>query len=370
MEVVILAGGKSKRMRPFELKPLITLLGKTILERIMKQWKGSKIYIIYNDERIKEAALEYGKKYGMEVIPLKQIPKEGTGGALLTAKPYIKGNFFVIAADHVLDYSIYEDLRRTAPNTLMATKVEQPQKYGTIIVEQGKLKEIEEKPEHPKSNLVNISLYHFTPEIFEKLEEIEESPRGEYELTDVLEGMNVLITEKKWMDVAYPWELLDAMEYLLELEPERNNGTVENSIIKGKVIIEEGAEIVNSVIEGPVYIGKNVKIGPYSHIRPKTSLEQGVEIGIGTTVKHSLVMEGTKAKHLSYIGDSVVGRNVNFGAGAVTANLRFDEKPVKPMNKRKFGAIIGDNVKLGVHAMLMPGTIIKKGEWVFPGEKR
>ncbi len=367
MEVVVLAGGFSKRMRPFELKPVLTIAGKTIIDRALESWKGHNIYVVYRDERIKD----YVKTEGVTFVEqLEDMP--GTAGAIYSVKQYIKGNsFFVISSDHVLDPKIYEKMQKSKPNTVCIKRVNNPEKYGVVVLEKNKISEIVEKPSNPKTNLVNIGIYHFNRSIFNEISKIDISPRGEYEITDTLIGKNALIIEDEvWMDLAYPWELLEAARYIIsELEPERNEGELigQNTIL-GKVIIEKSARIINSTIEGPVYIGKNVSIGPYSYIKGPASLEDSVDIGIGTTVKNSILMQGTKAKHLNYIGDSVIGKHVNFGAGSVIANLRFDEAPIQPMNTRKFGAVIGDNVKLGVNSMIMPGSIIQNNTIIYPGQ--
>ncbi|MFW9913185.1 MAG: glucose-1-phosphate thymidylyltransferase, partial [Candidatus Thorarchaeota archaeon] len=110
-------------------------------------------------------------------------------------------------------------------------------------------------------------------------------------------------------------------------------------------------------------------VGPNCYIRPHTSLGKGVKIGNGCEVKNSLVMEGSSIGHLSYVGDSVIGRKVNFGAGTITANLRHDDQPVKvtvkgkrvDSGRRKMGAIVGDGVKTGIGTLLAPGVVIHQG---------
>ncbi|MCS7122443.1 MAG: sugar phosphate nucleotidyltransferase [Candidatus Micrarchaeota archaeon] len=365
-EVVVLAAGLSKRMRPFELKPTIRIAGKTIIDRILESWKGYRIYIIYRDERIKD----YIKTEGIKFIEqIDDMP--GTAGAIYSAKDHVKGeSFFVISADHVLDPEIFRKIQSSEPDTIVVKRVNNPEKYGVVMLNNNRVVDIVEKPTNPKTNLVNIGIYHFSKRIFNQISKIEMSTRGEYEITDVLIDKNAIVVDNEfWMDVAYPWELLEATKYILSREPERNHGELigHNTII-GKVIIEENAQIINSTIEGPVYIGKNVKIGPYSYIRGPASIEEDSEIGVGTTVKNSLVMQGTKAKHLNYIGDSVIGKHVNLGAGSVIANLRFDEKNILPMNTRKFGAVIGDNCKTGVNSMIMPGSIIPSNTIIYPGQ--
>lgn len=106
-------------------------------------------------------------------------------------------------------------------------------------------------------------------------------------------------------------------------------------------------------IQGPVYIGKNCDIGPNCYIRAYTCIYDGVSIGNAVEIKNSIIMENTNINHLSYVGDSIIGANCNFGAGTNIANLKFNDKPVKmnvkgervSTSRRKLGAVFGDNVK-------------------------
>jgi bifunctional UDP-N-acetylglucosamine pyrophosphorylase/glucosamine-1-phosphate N-acetyltransferase len=130
-----------------------------------------------------------------------------------------------------------------------------------------------------------------------------------------------------------------------------------------------------SSLEGPVYIDSKVEVGPNARVRPFSVICNGSKIGFSVEVKESVLFENVKASHLAYIGDSVVCENVNLGAGTITANLRFDEKPVKMIVKDrledtgrvKLGAIIGGHVKTGVNVSIMPGVKIGSYSWILPG---
>ncbi|MHA1583503.1 MAG: bifunctional sugar-1-phosphate nucleotidylyltransferase/acetyltransferase, partial [Candidatus Baldrarchaeia archaeon] len=222
-----------------------------------------------------------------------------------------------------------------------------------------------------------------TPKIFKAIKQTKKSKRGEYELTDsiqqlIKQGENILAYELEdwWIDIGTPWDLLDANKLLLE----------ETKLeIKGK--IEEGAKIIgpvgigeNTVIRsgsyiiGPTLIGKNCDIGPNCFIRPHTYIGNHCRIGNACEIKNSIILDHTHIAHLSYVGDSIIGQNVNFGAGTITANLRLDEKTIKmtikgkriDTGRRKLGAIIGDNVKTGIGCMLMPGIKIGQNSLIGP----
>jgi len=144
----------------------------------------------------------------------------------------------------------------------------------------------------------------------------------------------------------------------------------------GPVIVEEGAEVgPYTVIEGPAYIGPGVKVGPLSHIRPETVLLRGSKVGYAVEVKASVLMEGARAPHFNYVGDSVIGEEVNLGAGTITANLRFDHRTVKMTVKgervdtglNKLGTIMGGYSQTGINVSLMPGVKVGAYAIIYPG---
>ena len=191
--------------------------------------------------------------------------------------------------------------------------------------------------------------------------------------------LGYMILEKdEWFEIGRPWDILSIHETLLrKLEQSRIMGEVEDYVkIKGPVIIEEGSRIRSGTyIIGPAYIGKDTIIGPNSYIRPYSVIGDDVRIGNAVEVKNSVIMEHTRIQHLSYVGDSIICENVNFGAGTITANLRFDEKEVKvtvkgkriSSKRKKLGAIVGGYVKTGINVSLMPGVKIGAYSWIAPG---
>lgn len=147
--------------------------------------------------------------------------------------------------------------------------------------------------------------------------------------------------------------------------------------MKGAVAVGEGTIIRNGAyIIGPVVIGKNCDIGPNCFLRPFTSIGDGVRIGNAVEVKNSIVMNGTHIGHLSYIGDSIIGEDCNFGAGTKVANLRHDGRTVLvelggkkfDSGRRKLGVIMGDRVHTGINSTINVGTTIASGACINPGE--
>ncbi len=179
--------------------------------------------------------------------------------------------------------------------------------------------------------------------------------------------------------IRYPWDLIRANEWFVSsLTVNRVEGVIHPSaVIEGVIHLGSGTRILPGVfIEGNVIIGENCKIGPNCYIRGNTSIGDCCHIGQSVEIKNSLILSKTNVGHLSYIGDSILGENVNLGAGTTTSNLRHDGKNHRSSvngvlidtGRRKFGAIFGDGVHTGIHTSIYPGRKLWPGTTTRPGE--
>ena len=179
--------------------------------------------------------------------------------------------------------------------------------------------------------------------------------------------------------IRYPWDLIRANEqHVASLTESRVEGEVHAAaVIEGLVHIGEGTRILPGVfIEGNVIIGRNCKIGPNCYLRGHTSIGDKCHIGQSVEIKNCLILSRTNVGHLSYVGDSVLGEGVNFGAGTTTSNLRHDGKnhrstvngALVDTGRRKFGAIVGDGVHTGIHTSIYPGRKLWPHTTTRPGE--
>ncbi len=171
--------------------------------------------------------------------------------------------------------------------------------------------------------------------------------------------------DKASFQIVYPWHILAINEDALSDVAEKIDGCVRERVtIDGTLVLGEGSTILPGVyIEGIAVVGKNCKIGPNCYIRGTTYVADSCHIGQAVEVKNSILMTKVAAGHLSYIGDSIVCPKTNFGAGTIISNFRHDGKNHRSMvdgvlvdtGRRKFGAIIGDNVHTGIHSSIYPG---------------
>ena len=261
-------------------------------------------------------------------------------------------------------------------------KVENPENYGIVKIKEKKVIKIYEKMDKPFSNTINAGIYHFSKKIFNYLEKIKKSPRGEYELTDAINLIVKDVSTKAillnyWKDLVYPWDIFDLNKEYLEKIKKENKGIIEkNATIKGDVIVGKNSKIMNgSYIKGPVVIGENCKIGPNCYIRPYTSIGNNCHIGNACEVKNSIVFENSNIPHHNYCGDSIIGSNCNLGSGTKIANLRLDKKNIimsingkkLETGRRKLGVVMGDNVQTGINSIINVGTNIGNNVFIGPG---
>lgn len=178
--------------------------------------------------------------------------------------------------------------------------------------------------------------------------------------------------------IRYPWHLLAVQEQVMSaIHESRIEGEVcPGATLDGILLLGKGSRILPGVyIEGTVVVGAGCKIGPNCYLRGATSIGDHCHIGQAVEIKNSIIMDHAGIGHLSYCGDSVVGCRVNFGAGTITANFRHDGKNHRSMveghyldtGRRKFGAILGDDVHTGIHTSIYPGRKLWPGVATLPG---
>lgn len=179
--------------------------------------------------------------------------------------------------------------------------------------------------------------------------------------------------------IVHSWDFLRANElHVGALSAELIEGEVHpHAVIEGKVEVGSGTRILPGVfIEGNVVIGANCKIGPNCYLRGSTSIGDNCHIGQSVEIKNCIILSNSNVGHLSYVGDSVLGSNVNFGAGTTTSNLRHDGKNHRSMvdgvlidtGRRKLGAIIGEGVHTGINTSIYPGRKLYPHTSTRPGE--
>ncbi len=393
MKALILAAGEGTRMRPLTAnipKPLLPVAGKPFLRHIIETLESLGIIDIYlligwKNLKIKEYFGD-GQRFNVNITYLNQEERLGTAHAVGIAKSVMDSPFLCLNGDIVVAKSYIKglmDFYKTHKGEIISlARVDNPERFGVVTLEEERVKEIIEKPKAPKSDLINAGIYIFTPDIFKAIEQTPKSSRGEYEIT---ESIKILMKsgdiygytlDEPWVEIGRPWDLLVANEIIMKSLEDNFEGDIQrNAEINGPVRIGKGTVVKNgSYITGPVIIGENCTIGPNCVIRPSTVIGDGCKIGNAVEIKNSLIMNSSKAPHNSYVGDSIIGQRCNLGAGTKVANLRLDGKNISVVLRgkevdtgiRKLGVIMGDDVKTGINSSIDSGTIIGENSYIGP----
>jgi len=324
-----LSGGLGTRLRPIthtSAKQLVPIANKPILfygiEAVVAAGITEIGIIVGETEAEIRAAVGDGKRWGATVTYIRQEAPLGLAHAVKIAQPYLKTDAFVmyLGDNLVLDgiTPFVEELKRKQPDALLLlANVREPERFGVAELRDGRLARIEEKPEHPTSDLVLVGVYLFGPRVFEAVNAIKPAERGELEITDAIQYLidhearvEPHVITGWWKDTGRLEDMLEANRIVLDHHEPRQQGTVTGSSrLIGKVSIEAGAEIVDSVVRGPAIIGSKTRI-VNSYIGPFTSVYHGVEI-VNSEIEHSIVLENSKIIDVApRIEDSLIGKDV------------------------------------------------------------
>ena len=177
-------------------------------------------------------------------------------------------------------------------------------------------------------------------------------------------------------DPASPWSLLgDPLDAILDALPSQAleiRLPADVHLLGDGIAIGRGTRILpGAVIEGPVRIGRDCELRPGCTIRGGVWIGDGCVVGASTEIKRAILLDGAKAPHLNYVGDSILGAGVNLGAGTILSNFRHDGREVRigrlSTGRRKLSSVLGDGVMTGCNCVLHPGVVVGRGTQIYPG---
>ena len=344
MRSIVLCGGIGRRMWPLSVeKPLLRFGKKSLIERLVDELRkvSDEVVAITNPANNSQIS---------RIVDRTFVQKQADGmGSALVDSGFLEGDVIIASPNDIYDLGLIKEIARYD----MAVPGYVVDEYfpGGYISGTQKLESVVEKPGpgNEPSNMIKFVLDKLDGDIFRKYMKGRKGD-GEYEkaLSEMAKQHHISIVryEDHWVAIKRPWHILDAMKI----------------IVKGVEIEDDATIAETAIIKGNSYIGKGAYVGDFAIVRDSVVLD-GAVIGAHSEIARSYIMENA-SMHRNYVGDSVIGRNVLMGAGAITANMRFDKKPIN--NREKLGAIIGDNSKIGVNASIMPGAEIASSI-VWPG---
>jgi glucose-1-phosphate thymidylyltransferase len=326
---LILTGGKGTRLRPFTYtgaKQLVPLANKPILFYAIEELVACGItelgLVVGETKEQVRAAVGDGSHFGAKVTYIEQPEPLGIAHGIKIAEDFLANSPFVLfLGDNFIKEGIsrYVEQFRTGghDSLVLLCHVERPQEFGVAEFEGERLVRVVEKPADPPSDLAVIGIYFFDSKVFDAVRRIKPSARGELEITDTIQcliddGLDVRaeVIAGRWIDTGKHDDLLTANHLILEdLQPAMLGSCDSASKIEGRVVIQEGAEIVNSRINGPAIIGERTRV-VNSYIGPFTSIYHDCVIA-DTEIAASVVLEDTTIESVAHrIEHSLIGRNV------------------------------------------------------------
>lgn len=328
---LILCAGRGSRLRPYTYsrpKPLLLVGNKPVIEHAITKLYDvgiREIGIVVSPHYLSQFQELLGFEYGgAKLCYIEQREPKGLAHAIQSARSFVQdAPFLVFLGDNYYSGDLISLVDRfQAQNhdaVVLTSVVKDPRQFGVAQIEDSKVVKVVEKPTTPISSYALIGIYAFSVRIFDAIEELKPSARGEYELTDAIQklidtGGNVsaVVTTKWWKDTGSPNDLIACNRHVL-MELRETDGllhsTVQTSVIDGPIVFGPGVEIIDSTVRGPAVIGANSRI-IRSFVGPFTSIGHDVRIE-ESEIENSIVLERTTILRIPQrIDDSIIGGNV------------------------------------------------------------
>jgi len=351
---LILAAGAGTRLRPLtytSAKQLVPVANKPVLFygiEAMREAGIEDVTIVVSPGQpgaeIRERTGD-GSRWGIRIRYVEQVEPLGLAHAVLAGEAEIGDSPFVVyLGDNLLRDGIVtmvDRFKESAPDALILLQhVPDPRSFGVAELDEGRVVRLTEKPPEPASDLALVGVYMFQPRIFDVCRSLEPSGRGEYEITEAIQG---LIDQGKrvephvvtgwWKDTGKWEDMLETNRLLLDTIEPSVDGELVDCRIEGRVSVGTGSRLERCQVRGPAAIGsgailKDAYIGPYSAVADGCQIEHA-------EIENSIVLENSKITDLEHrLEGSLIGRNVVIGGQ--------NSKP------RAYRILVGDDSQIGI----------------------
>lgn len=330
MKGLVLSGGKGTRLRPLTYtgaKQLVPVANKPVLFYALEDLVEAgvaDIGIVISPETGEQVKQETGDgaRFGARLTYISQPQPLGIAHGIKIARDFLGSDPFILfLGDNFIRGGIIPQVdafrRQRMDAQIILYEMRDPSSMGVAVLDgDGRVKRVVEKPKQFLSPYAVIGIYMFGPAVFEAVDQIKPSARGELEITDTIQylvdkGLDVRAHKltDAWVDTGRIGDMLQANRLVLDVVESKNEGTVEQSLLEGRVVVEAGARVVNSRVRGPAIIGRetvieNAFVGPYTSIHHHCSVRN-------CEIEHSIVLEHSRLEDLpTRVADSLIGRNV------------------------------------------------------------
>lgn len=355
MKGIILHGGHGTRLRPLTHtgpKQLLPIANKPMSQYALEDLKTAgitEIGVIVGDvypEKVKEY-YGTGEKFGVKITYIYQDAPKGISHAIRLCKDFIDNDRFIVyLGDNVLRKNLIDYTKKfqvsNSDAMILLCEVDEPQRFGIAELDKDnhrKIKKIMEKPKNPPSNLAVIGIYFLTSKIFDIIDNLKPSWRGELEITDALDMLmnqgNKIEYDTVtgwWKDTGTPEDIIHANKLVLDSIGTENQFLIDKDVeIKDNIVIGKGTEISrDSFITGPVIIGKNCKIGPSVRIGPYVSIDDNCKLQ-RCEVQDSIIM-----------ADCTVNAKMDFSCSIIARGSEIEDSNIP----KKHQFLLGERSQL------------------------
>ncbi|HVN65360.1 MAG TPA: sugar phosphate nucleotidyltransferase [Methanomicrobiales archaeon] len=347
MQAVILAAGEGTRLRPLthgKPKAMLPVANRPVIAHVIDSLlaNGIRDIVVVVGYR-REFVQRYLNSLEIPVTVVVQEKQLGTAHALRAAAAEITEDFLVLPGDNYIDPASIARIKGE-PCAMLVKEHPSPSNFGVVVVKNGIVADILEKPEEAPSHTVSTGILSLPRESLGSL--------AKNEIPDALmglirKGMRMkAVMAAEWMDAIYPWDLLRMNRSLLaHVAPKKAGRMAGNVAFSGLVSVGAGTTIgPNATITGPVVIGEDCEIGPGACILPNTSIGSRVTVEPFTVLGESLVMDDTSIGSHSRILHSVIGEGCRIADHASTLSTPSLFSIEGEVQKAEFGAVLGDRV--------------------------
>ena len=349
MKALVLAGGRGTRLRPIthtSAKQLVPVANKPVLfygleairaagitdlgivvsdpkEMLLPDHRtGERVTVMVNSQAEIRAAIGDGSSFGLRVTYIEQESPLGLAHAVKISRPYLSDEPFVMyLGDNLIKDGITRFVREfesERPNAqILLARVPNPSEFGVAELQGDRVVRLEEKPPRPSSDLALVGVYLFDATVFEAIDRIKPSRRGELEITDAIQSLidsgrtvRSHVIGGWWKDTGKVEDLLEANRIVLaDLTPGIEGEVDASSVVEGAVRIGPGTRVERCRLRGPLVVGAGASLKD-SYVGPFSALADGVTLD-HCEIEHSIVLERSRLEHLSHrVESSLIGRDV------------------------------------------------------------
>lgn len=368
-QAIILAAGEGQRLRPFTgetPKVMLSVGGQPLLKHVIRALakagiRDVVIVVGYNREKVFDGLAD-GSEMGVNISYTVQECQAGTAHALRQAESLAAEKFLLLPGDQLINAETISSITTIEPQALLTCMVPEKQtvRYGVVNQENGMVNTIIEKPKEQCCAPVSTGIFALSRAVFDYIQDDTDMPAVINRMIGAGIDFKTIQSQGPWLDIVYPWDILNLNEHLLQSVNLNIGGTVETGcFIKGAVSIGNGSVVRSGTyIHGPVKMGENCIIGPFAVIGPGVTLGDNVIIKPFSVIENCVIGSDVSIGTGALIQDTVIDSGCRIDSGFNASAGDAEVFLAGEFFQLKTGVMMGGNCRISSNVTAMPGSII------------